>query len=299
MKRTGTRRKRQLFVILLLFVLCIVVYSILSVWMSSNWLTVNQFAVSLKNCKSAVKVVVISDLHDHEFGKENQKLIDLIYEQRPDIVLMDGDMLNQDSDSSEVPIHLVEILSKEFPVYYAWGNHEIAYMENNHAELQQELEEAGAVVLEEKYEDITVRDQKIRIGGMYEYAFGTDEKTGENKALAATQEVQDFLKDFQNTDNLKLMMSHRPDSFVFGDASQTWDVDLVISGHNHGGQVVFPVLGGLYGGDQGWFPEYIHGLYRKDAMQLFVTSGLGSDKQILPRFNNRPEIAVLELQPEE
>ena len=73
---------------------------------------------------------------------------------------------------------------------------------------------------------------------------------------------------------------------------------LVVSGHLHGGQVVVPGLGGLYAGDQGFFPEYVHGLYEKDDMSLFVTSGLGSHVQLLPRLNNRPEVAVLDVKKE-
>ena len=72
-------------------------------------------------------------------------------------------------------------------------------------------------------------------------------------------------------------------------------MDLVISGHDHGGQVVLPFLGGLYGGDQGWFPSYVHGIYQIGKMEIFVTSGLSSERQMLPRWNNRPEIAVLQV----
>ena len=95
---------------------------------------------------------------------------------------------------------------------------------------------------------------------------------------------------------MKIMMSHRPDSFIFGNASSVWKVDLVVSGHDHGGQVVLPVLGGVFGGDQGYFPEYIHGMYQKDQMHIFVSSGLGSYGEILPRINNVPEIAVIHIQ---
>ena len=92
-----------------------------------------------------------------------------------------------------------------------------------------------------------------------------------------------------------IMRSHRADSCVFGDTRQVWDVDRVVSAHDHGGQVVVPFLGGLSGADQGWFPDYVHGLYQKDKIQLFVTSGLGTNKKVLPRFNNPPEIAVLHI----
>ncbi|MDY2593804.1 MAG: hypothetical protein SOW34_02615, partial [Oliverpabstia sp.] len=143
---------------------------------------------------------------------------------------------------------------------------------------------------EEGYRDVEIGGCKVRIGGMYEYAFALD---GDNSAENLTGDVRDFLEEFQNTDRYKIMLCHRPDSFVFGDASDYWKIDLVISGHDHGGQVVIPFKGGLYGGDQGWFPPYVHGLYRTGRIRLFVTSGLSSEKQKLPRWTNRPEIAVL------
>ena len=237
--------------------------------------------------------MVISDLHDHEFGADNWRLAEKIEEIQPDLILMDGDMLNEASEDASVSLELIGQLKDTAPVYYALGNHELGYMENGHPELTGELEAAGAVVLDKTYVDIEVNGNKVRIGGMYDYAFGLN---GNNDASAAPSDTLSFLQEFQDTDNLKIMLAHRPDSFIFGDASKVWDVDLVVSGHNHGGQVVIPFLGGLYGGDQGWFPEYIHGMYQKDKIRMFVTSGLGTHHEKLPRFNNPPEIAVLTIQ---
>ena len=110
--------------------------------------------------------------------------------------------------------------------------------------------------------------------------------------------VYGFLQDFQATDRCKILLCHRPDSFVFGEAARTWDVDLVISGHLHGGQVVLPLLGGVYGGDQGWFPRYVHGVYEKEGVTIAVTSGLGTQPERLPRFRNPPEVMVLDLTPQ-
>ena len=104
-----------------------------------------------------------------------------------------------------------------------------------------------------------------------------------------------FLTRFQDTDRCRILLSHRPDSFALGEASVTWNVELVISGHDHGGQVVLPILGGVFGGDQGLFPAYLHGLYEKDNIRLAITSGLGSHGQKLPRMWNPPEIMVLDL----
>lgn len=263
-----------------------------SFWISVNVLTVREYEFRTDKTEQDVKLAVLSDLHDHEFGAHNEKLVRKVREQKPDLILLDGDFLNETSANADIPCELIAELVKVAPVYFSLGNHEEEYVKNNHWELIPQLEEAGAIVLEEEYRDLNIRGTDLRLGGMYGYAFGMG---GNNDASAAPKATKNFLEEFQDTECLKIMMAHRPDSFIFGDASSYWDVDLVVSGHDHGGQVVLPFFGGLYGGDQGWFPEYIHGMYQKDQMQLFITSGLGSHKQKLPRFNNPPEIAVVRI----
>lgn len=279
--------KRKIIVIIIL--VCFII--LFGIWRSYHWINVNTYEVQTDKIETSVKLLIIGDLHDCTFGEENEELILKIEEEQPDLILMAGDMLNEDSQDDEKVVHLVEALSRIAPVYYALGNHERTYMEA-HPEFCEEVEAAGAVVLEKEYQDIPIGSSSLRIGGMYDYAFGLD---WENTAQKASQDVKMFLTEFENTSAYKIMISHRPDSFVFGNASEYWDVDLVVSAHNHGGQVVIPLLGGLYGGDQGWFPEYIHGLYELEEMQMFVTTGLGSEKQVLPRWNNPPEIAVVQL----
>ena len=282
-------RKRR---ILLIVAGVLVLGLMLSIYMYANCLTVNTYTWKTEKISGKVKLVVLSDLHDHEFGKENKRLIREVEEQQPDLILLDGDMLNEDSRDAHVPVTLVRELVKIAPVYYAKGNHEETYMQDGHEELIGELQDAGAVYLDQDYVDVRVNGETIRIGGLYAYAFGLD---GNDSAEAVDPEIREFLEAYQDTDCLRVMLSHRPDSFIFGDASSVWKVDLVISGHNHGGQVVLPFLGGVFGGDQGYFPKYIHGMYQKDQMQIFATSGLGSHSEKLPRINNIPEIAVIEL----
>lgn len=308
MKETGeSGSTKNKTVILLLIILLTLLWFVGEILVSYHWMKVNRYPVQVRNLRYAdtvtdagFKMVVISDLHDHEFGKDNEKLIRCVKEQDPEMIILDGDMLNEDSKSDEVPVRLVKGLAEIASVYYALGNHELDYIGTvegkkmqkhpENSELVKDLTDAGACVLEEGYRDVEIGGCKVRIGGMYEYAFALD---GDNSAENLTGDVRDFLEEFQNTDRYKIMLCHRPDSFVFGDASDYWKIDLVISGHDHGGQVVIPFKGGLYGGDQGWFPPYVHGLYRTGRIRLFVTSGLSSEKQKLPRWNNRPEIAVL------
>ena len=267
---------------------------IIDLWVSSNCLLIRNYTADVSNANGkTIKTVVISDLHDHQFGPDNKRLVDKIAGIEPDVIFMDGDMLNAESDNAAIPCELIQQLLDVAPVYYALGNNEKEYIDNGHPDLIDKLEESGAVVLDKSYVDIDLKGVPVRLGGMYDYAFGLD---GNNTALAAPEDVLSFLQDYQDTDRVKIMLSHRPESYVFGDASKTWKIDLIICGHVHGGQVVLPFLGGLYGGDQEWFPEYVHGLYQKDNFQMFITSGLGSNKQKLPRFNNPPEIAVLNIE---
>ena len=291
-------RTKKIIILLLIIFIGLTVWSIFSVWSSAHYPKVNHFHFADSDLQKGkgIKLLVLADLHDHEFDPSEVDFTTLISDQDPDIILLAGDMLNSYSEDSSLACTFVESLSSIAPVYYAMGNHELDYMET-HPELVEELEAAGAEVLDKAYEDIEVNGVHLRVGGMYDYAFALDGNNSTDSE-AMDSEVYSFLSEFQNTENFKIMLSHRPDSFIFGDASKEWDIDLVISGHLHGGQVVLPILGGLYGGDQGWFPEYVHGLYEKDNIHLFVTSGLSTNKKIVPRFNNPPEIAVITLESE-
>ena len=286
-------KKKRRLIILLLFIVILAGYISASLYMSTNSLVVNniQLESSKLSKNQSVRCVVLADLHDHEFGTDNKELIAKVNAQSPDIILLAGDFINDISENSEVVCTVVEALCDIAPTYFAMGNHELAYLEK-HPELEDEIEACGAVIVEKSYVDTEVDGVSLRIGGIYDYAFFL---AGREDLEPDRQESKEFLEDFQETDAVKIMLSHRPDSFCFNDASTDWDVDLVVSAHNHGGQVVVPFLGGLYGGDQGWFPEYVHGMYELGDMHMYVTNGLGSDKKVLPRFNNRPEIAVIEI----
>lgn len=266
-----------------------VIYIFYEYWASSELIRINHYQLESEVVHEDLKLIVLSDLHEHEFGTKNQDLVSKISEQNPDLLLLIGDFVNSNSENPDTLIHLIEQLQSIAPVYFAFGNHEISYVERTNFPLKTTLEQAGATVLEKEYVDIQVKNTTIRLGEFYGYAFELYRDDLSQDQL----EKKNFLEAFQDTDHFKLMMSHRPDSFIFGDASKIWDIDLVVSGHNHGGQVVVPLLGGLFGGDQGFFPEYIHGMYEKDLLNIFITSGLSTNPKPLPRFNNRPEIAVL------
>lgn len=286
--------KRKVFIgILSVFILGLVWIGI-EIFISYQCLTIEEYTVQSEKITKKMKVLLISDLHNSEFGRKNQRLVKKIKEQEPDLILLAGDILNEDGADSHIAVNLVRQLSKTAPVCYSLGNHEEGYLERKTSDLLTELKEAGADVLDQEFKDFRIQGNSLRIGGLYDYAFGLD---GAVKKEWMDLEVYRFLTEFQSTDSFTLMMAHRPDSFIWGEAAKHWAIDLVVSGHNHGGQVILPWKGGLYGGDQGWFPKYADGIHHFEAVKnMIITRGLGSSREKLPRFHNIPEIVVIHLE---
>ena len=147
---------KKVIKILLIFVLVLFLACLASVWLSYNYLTVSYFNVQSSKISEPFRLVLISDLHEHHFGNGNEKLAEKIREQSPDIIIIDGDMINGNSGNADTAVEVVQILKDIAPVYYSLGNHEYDYMEAGHEELPEELEAAGAQVLNYESVDIEV-----------------------------------------------------------------------------------------------------------------------------------------------
>ena len=312
MKREKKRGRWKIFIAVGLgLILFLGIYVGWELRRSSDSLTVTEYTVSCDRITEPIRFVYLSDLHGHEFGQKNENLAERVRDESPDFILLGGDILNSYSENADIPVQLVGKLSEIAPVYYTIGNHELEYLTERgeavylnpedkswspieiprdvEGSFRKACEETGAVFLQREYDEITVKGQRIRIGGLYEYAFGK----GGSKNSSPAEETASFLKDFADTDAVRICLAHRPDSFIFNKDSDIWDADLIVSGHLHGGQVVLPFLGGMYGAEQGLFPKYVHGLYSLGGRPMLISSGLGSAKEKLPRFNNPPEIMVV------
>lgn len=287
-------KKRKAIRIILWILIAIIAFCAADVWVSYNWLTVSEFTVESEQIENPFRIVLVSDLHDHQFGKSNHRLVDKIEEQSPDMIVLDGDMINKDSKDSHVAVELIEQLKETAPVYYSLGNHEYEYMEAGNSGLIDELENAGAVVLNYETCDVEIKGNKIRLGGLYEYGFETTMQSEEENERAVP-----YLEEFTDTDRYLIMCAHRPESLYCWDVVDSLGIDLQLSGHLHGGQVIVPFKGGLYSPLEQWFPKYDYGQYRIGDAEMIITRGLGSNLKVLPRFNNPPEIVVVDVIPEE
>lgn len=280
------------FILPITIVLSLVFFGLYS---SAYFLTESFYGISSPKVSEPIHIVQLTDLHNSEFGENNSELVKRVAAQQPDLILVTGDLLNQDAERTDIATTLVSGLKEIAPVYVSFGNHESAFERKYGADLRALYSEAGATVLEYDWADLTVKGQKIRLGGLYGYCLpGELLETGE-----ARENECAFLEEFQDTDELKILMCHMPVCWQINGSLDSWNVDIVFAGHAHGGQIVIPGVGGLKSPDRGWFPGREQGLYwSKDGKKVLVLSrGLGNREKI-PRFNNIPEILVAEIVPE-
>lgn len=141
--------------------------------------------------------------------------------------------------------------------------------------------------------DLEVKGNPLRLGGMYEFGFETSMQSEEENKQAIS-----YLQEYVDTDRYLIMCAHRPDSFDSWNTADVWGIDLVLSGHLHGGQVIIPGIGGLYSQLEGFFPQYDYGQYKLGNSDMIITRGLGSNPKIFPRFSNPPEIVVVNVEAE-
>ena len=276
---------------LLAFVLAI---TIITTIFSNVCIKLSQYTIKLSVFSGSAKVVVISDLHGREYGKDNKRLLSKISEQQPDAIFVVGDMLDdgdEESDFSKTQNLLFALLDIA-PVYLSYGNQEKEYSGDILDSFRNAISEKGIIVLDDSFVDCELNDQEIRIGGTMGHAF----PFGRTMEEFESSDEYIFLKYMEKTDAPTIVLAHMPDTFIFNGAHNYWsNIDLVVSGHTHGGVVRLPFAGGLYAPMQGLFPEYDYGFFMLgEKMQMAITSGLSGYK-LVPRFLNLPEICVLTL----
>lgn len=275
--------------ILVSLISVVFVFIMTDLLLSTQWLSVSRYSYHNEKVSKPLTIVQLSDLHNVTFGKENQRLLAKIRKANPDLIFMTGDMLNDNEQRTDVVLELVQEAVQIAPVYYSLGNHEVEYTRtyDEQETFYQELSRAGAVVLDKEYVDTTIAGQEVRIGGVYGYVLDYDWQDGSE---------QRFMEAFQDTDRFKILLSHIPEGLLLWKSMEYWDVDLVFSGHVHGGQVRLPFVGGLYDPEEGWFPTYTKGMYACGKGTMILSAGLGSAGKI-PRFNNLPEVVVCKVEP--
>ena len=250
-------------------------------------LILRTYTVVSPKLTAEVRLAVVTDFHSSDNADD---VVAMVASCAPDAVLLVGDLFDDDTQNrpTERTLSLMRQLSAQYPCYYVSGNHEAWTGEMD--ALYQQTEEAGVTVLRMSSGVLTVRGQRIALCGIpdpYEMVFSGAPDTEE--------QLRQALEDVDSAD-FTVLLAHRPELLA---KYAQFPLDLVVSGHAHGGQVRIPgVLNGLYAPNQGWFPKLAGGAYTQDGTTLIVSRGLAVRTR-LPRIFNRPEVVLVRCVPAE
>lgn len=250
-------------------------------------LILRTYTVASPKLTAEVRLAVVTDFHSSDNADD---VAAMVASCAPDAVLLVGDLFDDDTQNrpTERTLSLMRQLSAQYPCYYVSGNHEAWTGELD--ALYQQTADAGVTVLRMSSGVLTVRGQRIALCGIpdpYEMVFS-----------GAPDTEEQLRKAMENVDSadFTVLLAHRPELLA---KYAQFPLDLVVSGHAHGGQVRIPgVLNGLYAPNQGWFPKLAGGAYTQDGTTLIVSRGLAVRTR-LPRIFNRPEVVLVRCVPAE
>lgn len=281
--------KKKVKTIIVLVGLSAVLIAIV-IWIAwgNKALELNSYTITsdeLPDSFNGFRIAQVSDLHNAEMGKENEKLISMLKDSAPDIIVITGDMIDSRNTKVDVALSFAGQAVKIAPCYYVTGNHEARVDE--YSDLKDGLLELGVVVLEDARVDIELSGEIITLIGVDDPSFQTDYLFGDDETVIKSKLDELTSED----DGYTILLSHRPELF---DIYVENGVDLVFSGHAHGGQFRLPFVGGVAAPNQGLFPKYDAGIYTEGNTNMVVSRGVGNS--IIPfRVNNRPEVILIEL----
>ena len=286
--------KKRIVFCVLMFVNVVISAMFISYIISLFKIDVSKYEVASSKVPKAFdgfKILQLSDLHNRRFNKNNKKIVKIIEKQKPDIIVMTGDMVSSNSTGFSNFFSLVEELDGKYPIYYIFGNHEQRLSVEKQAIIIGKLREYGVKVLNNQHEFITKNDENIEIFGLkQELIYYTNYLKSKKTYSYETKDMENAIRK-ADSKKFNILLAHNP---LYFETYEKWGADLVFSGHVHGGIIQIPFIGGFLSPERKLFPKYSGGEYEINDSKMIVSRGLGYTKINL-RFFNNPEICVVEL----
>lgn len=279
-------------VLAICFVILLIV-CLFSIWHASTHFHKVFYRLSSEKISKPVKFTVLADLHDRKYGEQNEKLLQAIEDERPDAVLVAGDMLTALNEREKVAEALIGKLARKYRIYYGLGNHEAKMrwgrekFGDRYETYLDEIKAAGAKVLVNEY--LEMEECPIRI-------YGLDLEHMYYKRFKQTPMADAYVESKLGQADEKyynILLAHNP---MYFEQYAKWQPDLVLSGHVHGGLVRLPFLGGVIAPNLHLFPKYDGGLFEEDGSTMILSRGLGIHS-VEFRMWNPAELVVVEITP--
>ena len=240
-------------------------------------------------------IVQLSDLHNQEFGYQNERLVQHVERLEPDIVVLTGDMVSADDTQFNEFESLIQSLGNRYPIFYIVGNHEQALDETDLMLLKKMLLQHDVVILDNESVTLTKGHDQLHLYGLWFNLRYYSDQT--NPLILNDPETYYFDEDKMiellgdKQDGFSILLAHNP---VYFETYANWGADLTLSGHLHGGMVRIPFIGGIVSPEKTWFPYYDAGLYSNEQQHLIVSRGLSAGHKGF-RFFNCPEVIRITL----
>ena len=282
--------------IILIIVAVFIVYCLIEMIRELRDFRVTKYRIcsqKLNGIKREKKIIFLSDLHNRMYGEENERLLESIRNQHPDLILIGGDMLvRKDGNSYDKTVHFLAKLPGICPVYCANGNHEQKLKElpdkyeQSYEEYKKALTASGIHMLENASETVKLDEVPVKLSGL-EIPLGAYARFG--KKELSLKEITDRIG--EHGDDYQILLAHHPG---YMKEYLAYGADLILGGHYHGGVVQLPWIGGVISTNFTLFPKYSGGIYQEGEQTAVVSRGLGTHSVPL-RLWNWPELIVLEL----
>lgn len=230
----------------------------------------------------------ITDYHNRSSKLIDKQIFDSLNEEKPDIIVITGDIIDSSKTDTDVALAFAEKLCDIAPVYYVPGNHEAKVFKAGgsvYDDLLSDLSEIGVNILAKQKETLTnAEGDSITLYGIDDPYFNG----GYDQVFQNTEVMCEKL-DFDDSD-FNILLAHHPETLS---VYYKYGVDLVFSGHAHGGQIT--LFGkAVMAPDQQVFPPYTSGLYQMGETQLVLSRGIGYSLVPLRVFC-RPHLVYAEL----
>ena len=237
--------------------------------------------------ENPVRIALVTDLHSCRYGDEQKTLLNALDSQAPDVVMLCGDIFDDELDDRNTEIFLKGI-SEKYTCFYVTGNHEFWSGREAFDKKMAFVDGCGIKRLSGDIETIEVNGTALTVCGVDDPAVS---RLDLENTLPFSEQL-DNVKGLAEEGEFTVLLSHHPERF---EEYAEGDFDLVLCGHAHGGQWRIPgVLNGLFAPDQGLFPKYAGGEYSDNSTVMIVSRGLARESTLVPRFYNRPELVIID-----
>jgi predicted MPP superfamily phosphohydrolase len=232
-------------------------------------------------------IVQISDLHNKVFDNDQSQLLDMIQKAKPDIIVITGDLIDENRTDISVAVRLSERMLAIAPVFFVPGNQEYSF--GKYDEMKSDLQSLGVKILDNETVKLSKNNEVINLAGIQDFEFFYH---GLELNDDIRKDFEDKIKNLINGDEgFEILLTHRPEFF---DEYAACNLDLVFAGHAHGGQIRLPFVGALFAPGQGFLPKYTKGSYTIGQTTMIVSAGLGNS-QFPFRLFDPPEVVITTL----